>query len=281
MPADRRASPETPARAPSLRETEERFFQLITAPTGVTDGLRALGLAAADLERMVRSDARRSAVGRLDVYAEMYFFRIRDAMKELFPALAAVLGEVAFHNLVTDYLLAHPSRHPSLHRIGDALPEFLAAKSWWGDLARLELARSRIFEAPDAETLSLEALRARPPESFATLPLTLIPAHVLLHVGAAVDEVWSAATLAAPVPEPEPIARTLLVWRNGVEVLHRALERDEAESLALAEAGRPFGAICDHLVATQPDGGEAEVAERAFRLLATWVAGGLLCAALD
>src|SRR4029079_11977422 len=99
-------------------------------------------------------DARRSAVGRLDIYSNMYFFRLLEILQGDHPALLAALGEERFHNLVTDYLQAHPSDNPSVRHVSRHLPEFLAGGSWpeWlVELARLEQARLGCFDAPDSE----------------------------------------------------------------------------------------------------------------------------------
>src|SRR6476620_8270809 len=98
---------------PTLREIEERFFALITAPEGVEKTLAARGLPRAHVEEFVRSDALR----RLDVYANMYFFRLLEVLEDDYPSLRAALGAEAFHNLVTDYLQRHASTHPSVRHV--------------------------------------------------------------------------------------------------------------------------------------------------------------------
>ena len=87
---------------------------------------RAVGRAAADVDEMIAGDARLSPEARLDIYAEMYFFRIHDVLRDEAPRTAAVLGGAAFHDLVTDYLRACPPNHPSLREAGARLPAFLA-----------------------------------------------------------------------------------------------------------------------------------------------------------
>jgi hypothetical protein len=111
---------------PSLAEIQERFYALVTAPEGVGKALVERGLAPEDLARMVVGDARLGAVARLDVYANMYFFRILDVLREAYPKLTAAVGDSAFHDLITDYLLACPPAHPSVAHAGDRLPQFLS-----------------------------------------------------------------------------------------------------------------------------------------------------------
>jgi hypothetical protein len=272
----------------SLASVEARLFALITAPEGVAAGLAALGLHRAELERVIASDTRASAVERLDIYASMYFFRIRDVLAEMFPRLARALGDAHFHNLVTDYLLACPSTHPSLRDVGRRLPAFLdgdrrrsfggtrARPGWLADLARLEWARHDVFDLADAAPLSPERLRSRPPESFASLPLSLIPAHARVPVRFAVDDTWEALGTGSEAAEPPVAPRTLLVWRAGGDVYHRALEPLEAETLArIASHERPcLGHLCDWLAERIPD--EPEAARSAFQLLSQWASEGVL-----
>ena len=89
----------------------------------------------------------------------MYFFRLLDILRDDYAAVVAVLGDEPFHNLVTDYLLACPSQHPSVRNVGERLPRFIDGhalgleRRWLGELARLERARLEVFDGPDAEPL--------------------------------------------------------------------------------------------------------------------------------
>jgi hypothetical protein len=275
-----------------LREVQRRFFELITAPESVDKALVARGLSPADLERIIASDERKSAVERLDIYANMYFFRIRDVLAEMFPTVAAVLGEAGFHNLATDYLLIHPSTHPSLRNVGRALPVFLDGErrrsfggtasrpGWLADLARLEWARHDVFDAADAEPLTMEALRATAPEAFAALPLRTFPALALVPARFSVEQIWQDVSDGNAWSAPDESPRVLAVWRTGVsEVLHRALEPLEAEALSrvVSSGDLRFGHLCDWLVARAAD--EQQAAQAAFQLLAQWATDGILASA--
>ena len=100
--------------ADTLAALEADLYDLITAPEGVGKRLAELGRPPADLERTVRPNARLSAVERLDLYANMYFHRLHDVLRDEHPRVHAIAGDVAFHDFVTDYLLAHRPSHPSL-----------------------------------------------------------------------------------------------------------------------------------------------------------------------
>ena len=183
-----------------LNRTESLFWDLITAPEGVRPGLDALvrdGRATpAALDEMIAGDERLPASERLDIYANMYFFRLLDCLREDFPRLASALGEDRFHNLATDYLLAHPSEHPSLRYLGRRLPEFLASHALAGespclpDLARLEWTRADLFDAADARTLTRDDLARLAQDTAGDLPLRAVPAFRLLRLDHDAPRLW-------------------------------------------------------------------------------------------
>lgn len=270
------------ADGPPLARLQERLFALITAPESVGKTLAAQGLGPRDLEAIVVGDGRASAVERLDVYANMYFFRIRDVLAEYFPKLAATMGGAGFHDLVTDYLQTHPSGHPSLRHVGQALPAFVASSAravgrpWLGELAALEWARLDVFDRADVAPLSGEALAALAPEAFGDLGLRLVAASEVVPAPHAVEETWRAIERGGALVEPglaEP-AGPLLVWRRGVAVLHRRLDLVEAAALAgLRGGGCTFGALCAELGRDRP---EDDAAGLAAALLGRWLADELL-----
>jgi hypothetical protein len=277
------------ADGPALAELQRRFFELVTGPQGVAKELRARHIPERALAAIIAGDARASAVERLDVYANMYFFRILDVLRADYPKLAAVLGGDAFHNLATDYLQAHPSRHPSLRFVGAALPSFVArhvlaeGRPWLGELAALEWARVDVFDRADAEVLSREALAAVAPEAFAELPLAPVPACTLVPAAWAVEELWralearSSADAASREPAPPPraaAAHAILVWRRGVVVHHRAVEATERRALEALLARTTFGALCGAL--GEALGSDEAAAALAARCLGQWLADDLL-----
>jgi hypothetical protein len=264
---------------PALRDTEELFWKLITAPEGVADGLRRIDMKPEELGRVVAGDGRLDAVQRLDIYANMYFWRLSDILRGDYSALVAAVGDDHFHNLVTDYLIACPSTHPSVRNVGAKLADYLKThalgveRPWLVELARLERARTELFDGPDGEPVTMDELRALAPEQFVALPLPLVPSHLFLDVEHAVDDVWRAAENEEAVEAPAPGARTLLVWRQEVTVYHRALEPLEKAALLRARDGASFGVVCDLCAESMP---MEEAGPAAFQLLARWVGDGII-----
>jgi hypothetical protein len=165
--------------APRLGALQERFYRLMTAPVSVARALPDAGLERRDVDAWFLGDERLDAVARLDLYANMYFFRIRDVLRELFPRLVAIVRDDAFHNLITDYLVACPPAHFSIPRAGARLPGFVAGhalgleRPWLAHLAAVEWATEDLHDGPDATPLDHEALRAVSPAEIGELRLGL------------------------------------------------------------------------------------------------------------
>ena len=274
---------------PDLRRTQELLWTLITAPTGVRPALedpaRRAGIGAPDLDDLIRGDEHLSAIDRLDIYANMYFYRLQDCLKEDYPRLAAALGADRFHNLLTDYLLRHPSHHPSLRHLGRHLPGFVAAHPYASefpyaaDLARLEWARVEAFDAPDAAPLSRDDLARLPPDRAGEARLTFVPAFALLRFDHDVAGLWrdlQGGKDAAHDPVPRTGTRrrtTVRVWRSDLIVYHQAVDEEEARCLDLLLAGEILGALCQQLAAGRS---ATKATERVGRLLQGWIDDGLL-----
>lgn len=187
-------------RASTLLGAESLFWELITAPEGVRPGLEALVRAgkadASAIESLLGGDDRLPAAERLDIYANMYFFRLLDCLREDFPRLATALGEGRFHNLATDYLLAHPSANPSLRYLGERLPAFIAGhalareSACLADLTLLEWTRADLFDAADARALGRDDVASLAGAHGGDLPLRTVPAFRLLRLDHDAPALW-------------------------------------------------------------------------------------------
>ena len=265
---------------PTLDQTQQLFWKLITAPEGVAAGRAALDPSERALaEDLVCADARLSAVERLDIYADMYFYRIRDCLKEDFGAVCAVVGEAAFHNLTTDYLLVHPSTHFSLRYVGRHLPKFVRGHAlierwpFLADLAALEWAIMEAFDAPDAEPITPAALTAIPPQRWAELRFHVTPSLKLLRLDWPVHEVWTQTQRQEEVGYVRAHQTVIRVWRQDFRVFHRSIDLTEAAALDALASGATFGDICEPIAAAV---GDAAAVERAAGFLRDWLADGLL-----
>jgi hypothetical protein len=263
--------------APRLREIQLRLRELITAPSPAR--------LEPEAGELLRGDPERPAGSRLEVYRHAWFHRIHDALANDFGALARVLGEGGFRDLVQAYLRAHPPSRPSLRDAGARLAGFLAEAPaaaalrerfpFAPDLARLEWAILEAFDAADAAPLPRERLAALPPDRWPELRFDFQPALRRLGLGFPVERIRRAhdAEQAGLPARLEPLPTQICVWRQDERVYYRALEPLEADALRQALSGAPFGQLCEGIAAKLSAG---EAPARAAGLLESWQAEGWL-----
>src|SRR5579864_3495672 len=106
----------------NLAELQGLLYQLITTP----EGARRIGneCARGGAEALVRGDRRLSAIDRISIYANAYFYRLLDCLCEEYPATFAVVGSDNFATLARDYLQACPPTEPSIFYAGRYLHGF-------------------------------------------------------------------------------------------------------------------------------------------------------------
>jgi hypothetical protein len=253
----------------ALASLQRELGRWIAALEGLPDG--------AELEARVRADRGVDAARRIDVYANAYFARLHDVLRDDYPALAAALGDAAFHDLAKLYLLAHPPRSFTLRFLGARLPAFLAspAAEWFRErwpfapeLAAFEWAIADVFDAADRPVLARETLAAVPAEAWAELRFELAAALRILTLDWPVERLRAAHDNGEPLPALASEPTALLVWRRDERVRWRALPSAEADAFTALAAGEDFASVCAHV----------DSAQDALAFLERWLADGLLSA---
>ena len=265
---------------PRLGDLQSLLYRLITATNGVEDGLVTERKLPPDgICALVRGNAHLSAVERVEIYANMYFYRLLDAIREDFPATFGVLGDANFHNLITAYLIEYPPSDPSIGEASRHLGEFArnspSRKKWpfVADLIRLERAMVEVFLAPDAQPLGVEEMRAIPTAQWCSLRIAAHPALQVLDCEWRVEEIVRAIAHEQPFSAPARDARTILVWRRSYSVSFRALDDLEQSALRMVGRGYPFGAVCE---ATAAERGDSATPAAMSRMLMRWLSDGVL-----
>jgi hypothetical protein len=253
------------ARTPSVRPgatlapTQTAMFEWITA-----------GAEPVGAEALVHGGAL-SAEERVGIYSEMYWLRMRDALREDFPSIVRELGDEDFEVLVAKYLREHRSSHFSLAMAGRQMAAFLETMTVEGapylsSLAALERARTECFVAPDSAVLELAALQALA-SAFATarlVPSASLQVLTLSHdVGSRVSD-----------GEANVEARKthVVVWRRDWRVLHAEVAADEADALRRVLAGQGVAEVCEAFVERE------DPASAAFAAIGSWVSEGMMAA---
>jgi hypothetical protein len=173
--------------APTLKQTE-RWMQAVVRHNGSAEEAIASPQATRQIaaSRMpVLPSKTLTAEERLDVYREMYWLRLREALAIDYPELQRYLGNEQFDQLCDAYVQRYPSRSYTLNRLGDHMPKFLAEggferltkrRGFVTDLARLELLMTEVFDEEEAPVLNEEQVARVPLDAWDTIKLQAIPA---------------------------------------------------------------------------------------------------------
>ncbi|MCU0754467.1 MAG: DNA-binding domain-containing protein [Xanthomonadales bacterium] len=206
------------------------------------------------LEDRVRGGPGLSPRRRVDLYRNAYRSRLVEALQALLPMSAAWLGADPFEAAATAYVAEHP---PSTWRLDDYGHDFgdwlLRQDPDWravADLARLEVALRRVFDAPDADTLSVAALLELGPDDWLQAVVDFVPACIRLCVTEGSVAAWhclQAGERPATPREDDPEV-ALLVWRRDgrsgfrtLDPLHATLAERLASGESFAAAGLAAG----------------------------------------
>ncbi len=267
----------------SLRDTQMLLWRAITWPTGVEDFLARSDPATrrAFAETFAQSSAF-SRVDRVQVYAEAYFGRLYEVALDQYPITAWLAGKAPFHDLITDFVLAHPSQTPDIRRFAAPLPAFLRthplerARAGLADVAEVDWAIADAVDRADETRLRTEALTQLPPAQWPGARFVLTKTASILRCALPYSELRQAWSRDDPAPNVEPgrLPYTVVVWRQADhDVYQRTLEAPEARALTVLSHGGTFSEVCDAAAgATTRDAGPQEV----VAWLRRWLADDLL-----
>ncbi len=269
--------------ARELAALQKLLWRLVTAPSGVAEGLAGEPDLGADrLGAIIAGDERMDPAARVGVYAEAYFYRLLEVLKEDFPATLEVAGADQFHNLATGYLIDYPPTEPSIFYAGQHFAAYLHTHPiadrvpFISELAGLERIVLESFHAADTPALDDAAMRTIAPEAWPAFAMRTHPATRIVACAWRVDQVLRAVEEDRAWRTPAHAAATIVVWRRAARVYYRAADPAESAALALADvdSGANFGAICTAIAerAPAPD----DVPGLIQRLLIRWLADGVL-----
>ncbi len=252
----------------ALKELQESFQR------AVVDGDDAV------LAELVDSSKENRTV-LLGVYRHAYGARLIDFLRNDYEKLHALLGDDQFDDLGRAYIRAHPSTTPNARWYGARLPHFLKNTAPWrdapalADLAVLEQALNDVFDAGEAEILTLEDLAQIASEDWPALTFTPHPAVRRLDLATNAADIWRALNEDRTPPDPCAVAETaqFIVARADTMATFRPLASDEAMMWDEAAKCVCFSVLCELLAMY---GGEEAAAARAAGYLKGWIEAGLL-----
>lgn len=186
-----------------------------------------------------------SAARRTEIYRHNVFANLRGALKDIYPAVLAVVGETFFVHAADQYVEAHPSRSGDLNRFGGEWAAFLgtyphaAALPCLPDVARLEWAWHEAFHAADAPAFDLAGLAAIPGEEHAALRFLLHPTVRLIRSEFPILRIWEVnqpAFSGEMEVDWDAPADALLIRRDTTDGVTVLIERVSAADFAFLQA---------------------------------------------
>lgn len=214
----------------------------------------------------------------LAAYQNNYRSQLVRVLQASYPQLLARLGDDAFREVAIHHVERHPPSSWILDAYGADLPDTLRAMyprhPDLRELAWIEWTLAEVFVAADAPALDPGRLDHI---DWDRACLRLSPS-LRLHAFAtnAIDQ-WSALQEGAKVPDAEMLGTPApaVIWRQGFASRLRAADATEHAALLSLRDEPRFSALCDALVEHL---GEDEGIARAGRLLAEWIASGIVVA---
>jgi hypothetical protein len=289
----------------------QRWFQaVITHPRGVEEGVESaeanglIPLTRGELEKVVLRSSKLGAADRMRVYANAYYARLIDCLRESFPVLAQALGDEMFDSFAFEYLGAYPSRSYTLERLADHFADFLAetrpdldeegdppAETAWPDflidLARLEHAIGEVFDGPgverleDGAVLRKEDLAEIDAATWGGVRLEPVVCLRLMAFRYPVNAYYSEARKReregvenGELPMPDPADEYVALWRRDFIVRRMLLSLPQYLLLQTLTGG---GTVNEAISAAGAvyEGDDDALAEDLMRWFYRWAAGGV------
>ena len=132
------------------------------------------------------------------VHANNTRVSLRIAVENVYPVTRRLVGADFFTAMAEQFVTSHPPNHGWLSAYGADFADFVAQYrpaaelGYLADVTRIEWARVRAANAPDAPGLDLTALARMDPEALEGLPLSLHVAASLVYSPFPAFDIWRA-----------------------------------------------------------------------------------------
>jgi hypothetical protein len=257
----------------------QRWMQaVITHPNGVIAGIdsegarREVDVSADRVAQVVEPSKRCTSIERLEIYANAYYARLLECLRDEFPALLHAAGDEVFDGLAFGYLQSYPSTSYTLGELSERFAAHLEetrpredddeAPSWPDfmiDLARLERTYSEVFDGPGAERLQLlktEQVEAISSDAWPLARLVPVPCLRLLALRYPVHEYATGVRNKEDPPIPDPCPTWLVVGRRNYVVRRWTVSQTQFELLRSLLAGESVGQAIEKAAASAIERGE-------------------------
>lgn len=215
---------------------------------------------------------------RIDVYRNGFPARIIESIEQAFPAIANILGDGSFANLVRRYLAAVELSSYNLNDVGEAFADYCRRDilteelPLLPDLADLEWSVSCAFHAHETKAVDAASLSALTLEDWERAKLSFQESVHLTESAWPIHDLWITRDQDRAEINVDLVSRpqAVLVYRRGYEVECRRATDTERNALAPLLAGSTLGETVELL------SNAGQSADETMRIFATWVQSGLI-----
>jgi len=261
---------------PQLDQVQRWMQAVIMHPDGVVSGMQsdvaqsAIPLQSDQLDDVILPSRQLSSRLRLEVYANAYYARLLECLREEFSASHYLLGTETFDAFAFAYLQSYPSRSYTLADLGAQFPKFLEETqpaavedpiadndfNWSRflvELATLERNYSEVFSGPGVETrqlLQADEITALSPAQFWEARLAPVPCLRLLALHYPTHEYVSQFRDGRTPNVPDPNPTQLVITRRDYVVRRAAVDPQEFHLLQMLVDGQSVGSAIEQLQVT-------------------------------
>jgi putative DNA-binding protein len=248
--------------------------------TAITDPVNR---APDALDELILPSRQQSAAERLAVYNRAYFARLLDVLRELLPCTRFAVGDELFDQFAVGYLQAHPPNRYTLSRLSDDLVDYLDATrpADWGrfvvELARLEQAIDRIFDAPGPEGSPPLVI---PYDACDSLRLSFVPGFELHAFDHPVSTFYTEWKAGRQPPWPQAAQQCLALFRRDYVVRRFELTMPQYELLLSISGGKTLAEALIASANAASAGPLDHLAAEFRRWFTLWTANGFFASAV-
>lgn len=276
-----------PDESPDLERMERWMHAVFTHPGGAEAGLQGaeaqeiFPMSIDALDGLVLPSKNLTAVERLSIYADMYYWRLIDVLAEEFPTVRHVLGPEQFTVVVKDYLERHPSTTYTLNHLGSRFAGYieeeareLPHREFIAAVARVERAMEDVFDESYAEPITIDDLSSLSMEGLGDVHLQIIPALRLLELDYPVNDYITAVREERHMDIPLLANTCIAVYRSNYKPWRVDLEPQRYALLSYLQQGKSLGEALESCMSAFDSDGLASSLENWFK---DWAADGLFC----
>ena len=233
------------------------------------------------LDELVLPSKSLTAIERLSIYANMYYWRLIDILADEFPTVQHVLGPEQFTVVVKDYLERHPSKSYTLNQLGSRFPGYieeeageLPHREFTAAVARVERALEDVFDERYAEAVSIDALSSLSAVGVGDIHLQIIPALRLLELDYPVNDYITAVREDRHMDIPAAAKTCIAVYRSNYKPWRVDLEPQRYALLSCLQQGKSLFEAIESCMSASATDDFASSLEIWFK---DWAADGLFC----